>query len=174
MQQPGSHQHWYLSTLIATKPSDSHKGDQASSATYLHRRSPSWQREFPGHRWKHFLFLSFLPGALVLSRWLFFIVVVLTQLHRDLSYSFGCIRDLLTVFSWFSVRIVPHVDIFLMCLSGEMSSVSFYSTILISSTSFCFYRSIWFVSFSVYVASPNFIINIVSKSIPLIWLQILG
>ena len=33
-------------------------------------------------------------------------------------------------FSWFSVKFILHVDVFLMCLLGEVSSMSFYSTIL--------------------------------------------
>lgn len=51
-----------------------------------------------------------------------------TWLCRDLSCSFGCIEDFLPVPSWFSVAVVPHV--FLMCLWGEGSSTSFYSTTL--------------------------------------------
>lgn len=36
--------------------------------------------------------------------------------HGDLSCRFGWIRGVLPVSSWFSVRIAPHVDVFLMCL----------------------------------------------------------
>ena len=40
-------------------------------------------------------------------------------LHGDLSCSFGSIGDLLPISSWFSVRIIPHVDVFLMCFVGR-------------------------------------------------------
>ena len=42
-----------------------------------------------------------------------------TQLYRDLSCSFGGIGVLLSVSSRFAVRIVPHVDVFLMSLGGR-------------------------------------------------------
>ena len=54
-------------------------------------------------------------------------------LRRDLSWSFVRVRLLLSVFSKFSVRIVPRVDVFLMCLWGEVNSMLSYSTILIPS-----------------------------------------
>ena len=54
-----------------------------------------------------------------------------TWLRGDLSRSFGYIGDLLPISSWFSVRIIPHVDVFLMYLWDEVSSTSFYSPILI-------------------------------------------
>lgn len=41
-----------------------------------------------------------------------------TWLHGDLSCSFGCIRVFLPISSWFSVRIVPHISVFLMCCAG--------------------------------------------------------
>ena len=53
-----------------------------------------------------------------------------TWLCGDPSCSFGCIRDLLPVSSWFSVKKVPHVDVFLMCLWRMVSFTSSYSTIL--------------------------------------------
>lgn len=53
-----------------------------------------------------------------------------TQLHVDLSYSFGCTGVLLPVCSLYSVRIALH-DVLLMCLWEEVSSKSSYSTILI-------------------------------------------
>lgn len=40
-------------------------------------------------------------------------------LHGDLSCSFGCARDLLPVFSWFSKGIVPLIDVLLICFSGK-------------------------------------------------------
>ena len=54
-----------------------------------------------------------------------------TQLHMYLSDSLGCTVVLMTVSSYFSVRIVLHVDVFLMCLWGEVSFTSSYSAILI-------------------------------------------
>ena len=45
-----------------------------------------------------------------------------TQLHRNLSCSLGCIRDLLPVSGWFFMRIVSRVDVFLMCLWEEVKS----------------------------------------------------
>ena len=41
-----------------------------------------------------------------------------TWLRGDLSCSFGYIGDLLPISSWFSVRIIPHVDVFLMRFVG--------------------------------------------------------
>ena len=61
----------------------------------------------------------------------FFFFFCPTQSHEDLSCSFGYIRDPLPVSSWFSVRTVPQVDVFLMW--GEVSSTSSFSTILIQS-----------------------------------------
>lgn len=54
-----------------------------------------------------------------------------TQLHVDLSYSFSCIA-LLLFSSWFSVGIIPYIDVFLMCFLEEVSSMSSYSAILTS------------------------------------------
>lgn len=47
------------------------------------------------------------------------------------SFSFGWIGDL-PVCSGFSVRNVPHVDVFFMCLWGEVSSMSSYPITLIT------------------------------------------
>ena len=75
---------------------------------------PSRQGGSPGQGSAHVYLPSFRalsqecqshPGAfshLVLSIWL----------YGDLSCSFGCRRDLLPVSSWFSMRIIPHVDVF--------------------------------------------------------------
>ena len=41
-----------------------------------------------------------------------------TRLYGDLFCSFGCVRGLLPAFSWFSMWIFLHVDVFLMYLSG--------------------------------------------------------
>ena len=46
---------------------------------------------------------------------------LLTLLHVYLSYNLGCTGVLLPVFNWFSVRITPHVNVFLVCLWEEMS-----------------------------------------------------
>ena len=61
----------------------------------------------------------------------FFFFSCPTYLHGGLSCSFGCIGDLLPISHWFSVSIVPHVDVFSMCLLGEMSFKSSYSAIVI-------------------------------------------
>lgn len=47
-------------------------------------------------------------------------------LFWDLSCTYVYIRDLLPVSSWFSVRIVPYLDVFFMCLwrEGNTSSCS--------------------------------------------------
>ena len=47
-----------------------------------------------------------------------------------LSYSLGCTRVFLLVSSKFSVRIVPRVDVFLMCSWREVNSEFSYSAIL--------------------------------------------
>lgn len=54
-----------------------------------------------------------------------------TQLFGDLSYSFGCIRDIVLVSVGFSVKVVPLVDTFLICLWKEVSSMFSYSVILV-------------------------------------------
>ena len=63
----------------------------------------------------------------------FFPLVLSICLYGDLSCSFGCRRDFLPVSSWFSIRVIPHVDVFffLMYLWEKMSSASSYSAILI-------------------------------------------
>ena len=53
--------------------------------------------------------------------------------------------DLLQAFSRYSVRTVPHVDVFLMYLWEEVSSTSLYSTILIS-FSHIFKTQVWLMS----------------------------
>ena len=64
---------------------------------------------------------SFFPFPPTLLRYMvIFLVVLITE-------------GLLPEFSRYSVRIVPHVNVFLMYLWEEVSSTSFYSTILISS-----------------------------------------
>ena len=45
-----------------------------------------------------------------------------THLHEDLSCSLGCIKVLFPGFSRYSVRIGPHVHMFLMCSGGELTS----------------------------------------------------
>lgn len=84
-----------------------------------------------GHPCGLFLFHSSFPGMSVPFWCLFFFPH--TQLCGNVSWCFGCIRNLLLIFSWFPVRIVPHVDIFLIHLWRQVSSTSSYSTILISS-----------------------------------------
>ena len=77
--------------------------------------------------------LSPLQGAQVLTWWFLFpsylnLCGFFLQLwwYRNLSASLQV-----------SVRIVPHVDVFLMCFLGEVSSVSSYSAILILPPQFC-------------------------------------
>ena len=48
------------------------------------------------------------------------------------STELSCLGDLLPVPSWFSVRNVIYVDVFLMYLWEEVSSIFSYSTILIT------------------------------------------
>ena len=74
-----------------------------------------------------FLLCRSLPWKPVLSWFLFSHP---TWLCRDSSYSFGCIGDLLPVSNWFSVKNVPHGDVFLMCLWRMVSFTSSYPTIL--------------------------------------------
>ena len=47
-----------------------------------------------------------------------------TQLCVDLSYSLVCMAVFLPVSRWFSVRMTPHVNVFLMYLSGQVCSVN--------------------------------------------------
>ena len=60
-----------------------------------------------------------------------------TQLHGDPSCGFGFIEYLLPVFSWFSVRIAPHIGVFFfyVFLGKGVSSTSSYSTIFLPSLS---------------------------------------
>lgn len=53
------------------------------------------------------------------------------QLHGNLSCCFGCIRDLVSAFSWFSVKFVLHVDIFFYVFAGRGEFHVLSSTILI-------------------------------------------
>ena len=77
-----------------------------------HLSNPFPLNPFPGHMYLPDNF-SFLP----------------TQFHFLYPYLSGVV---LPVFSQFSVRILPHVNVFLMCLWGEVSSISSYSAVLIS------------------------------------------
>lgn len=49
----------------------------------------------------------------------------LTQLHGDLSYSFGFIGIILPVSNLFSARFVPHVDVFCVFVEGGESMSSY-------------------------------------------------
>ena len=53
-----------------------------------------------------------------------------TELHMDFSNSLDCVGVFLPVSSYFSVRLVPPVNVFLMCLWEEVSSMCSYSAIL--------------------------------------------
>lgn len=66
-----------------------------------------------------------------------------TRFCMDLSYSLGCGRVFLPVSTLLSVRTAPHVDIFLIYLWKEVSSASFYSTILVSSLYIISFLKIW-------------------------------
>ena len=55
-----------------------------------------------------------------------------TWLHTHLSYSLDCSSVFLPVSSLFSMRTAPRVEVFLMCLWGEVNPTSSYSAILIS------------------------------------------
>ena len=55
-----------------------------------------------------------------------------TWLHTDLPYSLDCSSIFLPVSSLFSVRTAPCVEVFLMCLWGEVNPTSSYSAIFIS------------------------------------------
>ena len=65
--------------------------------------------------WFHCWPAGFLIICLV-STCPFFLSVVDFSFHGHLSCRFGWIRGVLPVSSWFSVRIAPHVGVFLMCL----------------------------------------------------------
>lgn len=52
----------------------------------------------------------------------------------DLSLRLGCTGVFLPVSSYFLVRIVPHMEVFLLCLMQQVSSSSPNSAILISSS----------------------------------------
>ena len=90
-------------------------GPSSLSSCSIHPSGPpSRQGGSPGQGSAHVCLPSFRalsqecqshPGAfspLVISIWL----------YGDLSCSFGCRRDPLPVSSWFSMRIIPHVDVF--------------------------------------------------------------
>lgn len=74
-----------------------------------------------------------LPGAQVLT-W-FFSVSIWSQV--DFYYSLGCTKVFLTVSSKFSMRIAPHVNVFLMRSWEEMSSIYLTPP---SPYSFCFWK----------------------------------
>ena len=76
---------------------------------------------------KRFLFHSSLPGVQVLSLFLLFFFQPIGYMVIFLAILI--LWDLLSVFSRYSVRIFPQVDVFLMCLWEKVSSVSFYSAL---------------------------------------------
>ena len=106
-----------LPTLSGSKPtpipSFGANSRWLTAAPYLSQQTSQLAKEVTLVR-ETFLFHSSLPGVLVPSR--FFFSFHPTWISRDLSYSFDCIRYLLSAFSGYPVRIVPHVDVFLICL----------------------------------------------------------
>lgn len=87
----------------------------------------SWPR-VDAHLWDLPFSLSSILRAQVPTQSLFFPTYVITW---DLSKSLDYIRFLQPVSRYVLVRIIPHVDEFLMCSLGTVSSTSFYSAILL-------------------------------------------
>ena len=96
----------------------------------------------------------------------------LTPLHMDLSYSLGCRGVFLPVSSYFSLRIVAHVGAVLMYPSGEVSSMSSYSAILIDlwinltlfqSRSFCMNETWKHLSNSEWMDKSNYFTSACNK-----------
>ena len=56
------------------------------------------------------------------------------SLHVNLFLSLGCTGVFLPVSSYFLLRIVPHMEVFLLCFMQQVSSTSSNSAILISSS----------------------------------------
>ena len=81
-------------------------------------------------------------GSILLSSFFSSSIFHPIQLHGNLSFLSG-VCDLLLVFSWCAVRIVPFVDVFLIQLWREMNSNSSYSSV-----SLCLFTSIFKISSS--------------------------
>lgn len=82
---------------------------------------------------RHSLLHRSLPEAV--PSWCCFLFVCFwffrsTRLCGDLSCSFGCVRELLPISSWFSVRIV-HVQVSFDVFVGEVNSTSSCSILLV-------------------------------------------
>ena len=107
---------WLLASHHLHTPLEQSTGD--STTVYTQVDLPASEGDSQG---KGTFRLSQLPprgtGSIPIPSFFFFFFFRSTWLCRDLSCSFGCIRDLLPAFSWFSVRIVPHVDV-LLCVCG--------------------------------------------------------
>lgn len=87
-------------------------------------------RGLPGV-WELLLFFSSLTRVQVPSCFLFFFFPFILPSYLEIFLVFSDVWGLLLVFSRFSVRIIPHIDAFLMYLWEEESSTSYYCTILI-------------------------------------------
>ena len=124
-----------LSWLLASQQAHtSHEQSSGPSSLFIppsrpHRRQGGFQNKGPP-MWT-FPLSQLLPRNV--SPFLMPFFFPHTQLCGNVSWCFGCTRDLLPIFSWFPMRIVPHVDMFLIRLWRQVSSISSYSTILISS-----------------------------------------
>ena len=103
---------------------------QGSDALYVAQISYSPGSPSPSPWWFPFLLCSLL-GMQILTLLLF------SHLLHDFVciflYTLSCRRVFLHFSRLLSVRITLHVDVFLMCSYGEVSSASSYFTILISS-----------------------------------------
>ena len=78
-----------------------------------------------------FLFHRSHLGVQVASCFLFFLFSFVLPSYIEIFLALLGVWDLLLTLSRYSLRIVPHLDVFLMYLREELSSTSFYSVILI-------------------------------------------
>ena len=127
--------------------------------------------------WKPFLLHSSLPLVQVLS--LFFLSVFSflfcpTQVRGEFL-AFWEVWGLLPAFSRCSVGVVPHVDVFLMYLWEEVSSMSFYSTVLISSPYALCWEYIWYLNSRRYCTMlyPQGFVILPFRSICIIYLELI-
>ena len=126
---------------------------------------------------ERFLFHSSLPRAQVLSHFLFFFffLTFIPSSYMVIFLVTLVVWDLLPTFSIYSVRIGLFVDVFLMYLWEEVSSMSFYSTVLISSPYALCWEYIWYLNSRRYCTMlyPQGFVILPFRSICIIYLELI-
>ena len=133
LQSPGKWSLGFSSLFISRSSSPSNQGSLSPTCRTPGLRHPVYALTCSLSRVRvHPCGLSFplrhLPGAQI---WIQCFFSPILPSYLGIFLGLGCIGVLLPVSSTFSVGIVIHVDVFLMCLCWEVSPMSPYSTISI-------------------------------------------